>query len=83
MCCSKVMCRFLRHCGFKTKGRSKEKSRARGRSITMKETTLRDIAPSSLQVTLCKEVVAAAMSLKSHPEVIKHIERYVSSRDAS
>ena len=83
MCCSKVMCRFLEHCGFKIKGRSKEKSRARGRSIQMKETTLSDIAPSSLQVTLCQEAVAAAMSLKSHPEVIKHIERDVSSRDAS
>ena len=49
----------------------------------MKETKLSDIAPSSLQVTLCQEAVAAAMSLKSHPEVIKHIEFDVSSRDAS
>ena len=77
------MCRFLKHCGFKTKGRSKEKSQDKGRSIQMKETTLSDIAPSSLQVTLCQEAVAAAMSLKSHPEVINYIERDVSSRDAS
>ena len=83
MCCSKVMCRFLEHFRFKTKGLSKEKSRARGRSITIQEITLRDIAPSSLEVTMCQEAVAAAMSLKSHPEVIKHVERDVRSSDAS